>query len=122
MGQLTLESVHLGTRGDEQWQALQTQGTPWAQARGSQVQARGWGQVRGGGAARSKSTGPSPPWDLADGEAALASQRIGRLDQRRRDPQAGTKGLYLADWFLTSSFLPGRSNWVTSQEQNHTLS
>lgn len=46
MGQLTLELVHLGTRGDEQWQALQTQGTPWAQARGSQVQARGWGQVR----------------------------------------------------------------------------
>lgn len=82
----------------------------------------GLGPSAGGGAARCKSTGPSPPWDLADGEAALASQRIGRLDQRRRDPQAGTEGLYLADWFLTSSFLPGRSNWVTSQEQNHTLS
>lgn len=54
------------------------------------------------------------------GSTGLSEDR--RLDQRRRDPQAGTKGLYLADWFLTSSFLPGRSNWVTSQEQNHTLS
>lgn len=91
MGQLTLESVHLGTRGDEQWQALQTQGTPWAQARGSQVQARGWGRVRGGGAARCKSTGLSPPWDLADGEAALASQRIGALTRGGEIPRQAPK-------------------------------